>query len=99
VDAVAVAVHLGGEIGDSCQRSSSVQLSNAMTMNCGGRLTPACVGTASINDKPTAATNVRAVNSAPRPKANQRSYFIGSRQRIDERPQDLLAEHAEFAAV
>src|SRR6266851_2537209 len=54
----------------SCQRSSSVQLSNAMTTNCGGRSTPARAGvSAGAISNPNTGTSFRAITSAPRPIA------------------------------
>ncbi len=56
----------------SCQRSSSVQLSNAMTTNCGGRSTPACAGVsrASVISPANAGNMVRAAKTVPRPKSD-----------------------------
>jgi hypothetical protein len=45
-------------------------------MNCGGRSTPACVGTACVNNNPNAAMSVRAANSAPRPKATANAFYL-----------------------
>ena len=66
----------------SCQRSSSVQLSNAMTMNCGGRSTPACAGaTKAAHSSPASAgTSFRAVNAAPRPKV---TASVSLSERVD----------------
>jgi len=83
----------------SCQRSSSVQLSKAITMNCGGRSTPACAGICASSSKPSAAMIARAVNPAPQllMTANQ---IVPERRvgLIDGRGIDLAAR-VEFARL
>src|SRR3977135_388345 len=81
----------------SCQRSSSVQLSNAMTTNCGGRSTPACAGakSAAYVSAAHAATSLRAAKSAPRPKVTAGITLRESMQGLDCRRQRLSGCGAE----
>src|SRR5262245_41775052 len=69
---------------NSCQRSSSVQLSNAMTTNCGGRSTSACAGAVRAHAINPASTgmSLRSVNGSPRPKLTELQAYRLKRRNL-----------------